>query len=118
MSQERLLDHNCGPSRGHEALADALVVSSRGAVVGAASVIGLLTALSLVAPINGWLLVVQIALVSAGFVLLAPSKDERRAVAWWNSLSEVERKSWLEQGGTGAHIDAWVAYQRCSNTVR
>lgn len=47
-----------------------------------------------------------------------PTEDERRGMAWWNGLSEVERLRWLDIAwGYGSladppsAADAWAAYK-------
>jgi hypothetical protein len=41
-----------------------------------------------------------------------PTEDEMRGIAWWNSLTDTERKAWLARAGSAIPAAAWAAYQR------
>ena len=39
------------------------------------------------------------------------TEDEAMGMAWWNSLSEVERILWANKAGTGVAADAWAMFK-------
>ncbi len=42
--------------------------------------------------------------------------DEAAGMAWWNALTEEQRRRWMSAAGdTGVVADAWSAYKRNSN---
>lgn len=44
----------------------------------------------------------------------SPTKDEARAIRWWNALPEPARVAWLSQSGIESVADAWRSYKRAS----
>jgi hypothetical protein len=43
----------------------------------------------------------------------SPSTDDELGIAWWNALSNKERKYWMHLAGdTGRAVDAWRAFKR------
>jgi hypothetical protein len=38
--------------------------------------------------------------------------DDELGMAWWNNLSEQERRRWAKAAGTGRAKDAWEAFKR------
>jgi hypothetical protein len=45
---------------------------------------------------------------------IAPLHDDAETgMAWWNNLSDRERKRWMQRAGnTGRAADAWEAFKR------
>lgn len=37
--------------------------------------------------------------------------DDEIGMAWWNNLSELDRKKWAKLADTGRVKDAWEAYK-------
>lgn len=49
-----------------------------------------------------------------------PTDDERAGMAWWNALTEAERREWLDRASAGGRrwdaspADAWREYKRAA----
>lgn len=40
------------------------------------------------------------------------TQDETKGMAWWNGLSDEQRKEWMARAGnTGVAADAWAAFK-------
>jgi hypothetical protein len=39
------------------------------------------------------------------------TNDDELGIAWFNSLTEPERRKWLELAGTGRPVDAWEVFK-------
>jgi hypothetical protein len=40
-----------------------------------------------------------------------PTTDDELGMAWWNGLSEAERRMWAKAAGTGRAKDAWELFK-------
>lgn len=45
-----------------------------------------------------------------------PTEDEKLGMAWWNALSEKERRHWLDIACSAKASDAWAAFKRCDRS--
>lgn len=40
-----------------------------------------------------------------------PTPSERAGMAWWNAMTEPQRRAWLERADTAQPAEAWAVYQ-------
>lgn len=41
-----------------------------------------------------------------------PTPDELAGMAWWNALTESERRMWLRAANTATPADAWAYFKK------
>lgn len=44
--------------------------------------------------------------------------DDDAGMAWWNRLTEPERRHWLDRAGSARPADAWAAFKHDPEDVR
>ena len=50
---------------------------------------------------------------------MTPGCDDVLGMAWWNGLTETERRRWMgEAGDTGRAVDAWNTFKAASAPAR